>query len=105
MKHATVLPGDRLPPCYGVSADRAFYSSEEQYGRPGGADPGGGGGRRQPASGDRRFRVKAGVVSDRNADVMLVLDDNPRWLWPDRPRADPDDRGGEFLDRCGVGGA
>ena len=34
MNTATVAVGDRLPPCYGVSADRTFYSFEEQYGRP-----------------------------------------------------------------------
>jgi predicted 2-oxoglutarate/Fe(II)-dependent dioxygenase YbiX len=103
MNPATVLPGDRLPPCYGVSADRTFYSSEEQYGRPvvlilAGAD----------AAASLRpvidsFSSMLESFADRNTDVLLLLDDNPLWLWPDRPVLIRTIDCGQFLERCGVG--
>jgi predicted 2-oxoglutarate/Fe(II)-dependent dioxygenase YbiX len=104
MNSATVQPGDRLPPCYGVSADGTFYSSEEQYGRPAvlilaGADATAG---LRPLIDGISSRLE--LFADRDADVLLLLDDNPLWLWPDRPTPIRTIDGGQFLGRCGIGG-
>jgi predicted 2-oxoglutarate/Fe(II)-dependent dioxygenase YbiX len=103
MNSATVAFGDRLPPCYGVSADRTFYSFEEQYGRPAvlilaGADAAAG---LRPVIDGLSSRL--GSFVDRNADVLLLLDDNPLWLWGDRPAPKRTIDCGQFLGRCGVG--
>ncbi|WP_428488360.1 2OG-Fe(II) oxygenase family protein [Rhodopila sp.] len=98
-----VLPGDRPPGCYGMTTEGKFYSFEEQYGRPvililAGADavP-----KLTALFGD--FAASLATFSARNADVLLVVDDNPRRLFQgDGPPLRTVDCGG-FLDRCGVG--
>ncbi len=98
-----MLAGDKAPPCFGMDTERAFYSSEEQYGRPAvliliGTE----------AGSDLRpvidaFAAMAGSFASRNADVMLLLDDNPLGFWADRPASIRTIDCGAFLGRCGVG--
>lgn len=38
-----------------------------------------------------------------DTDVLLLLDDNPRWLWPDQPPPVRAIDCGDFARRCGVG--
>jgi predicted 2-oxoglutarate/Fe(II)-dependent dioxygenase YbiX len=103
MNAPPVLAGDRLPPCYGMSADHTFYSSEEQYGRPAvlilaGADV-------VPSLGAviDDFVSKRESFTNRNADVMLLLDDDPLRLGQDQRAQIRTIDCGQFLSRCGVG--
>ena len=96
-------PGDRVPACYGVTAERAFYSIEEQFGRPAvlilaGAEA-------LPALIPTIAAIARQVdaFAVRDADLMLMVDDNPTWIWPDgRPPLRTVDCG-DFLRRCDVG--
>ncbi|WP_158932197.1 2OG-Fe(II) oxygenase [Acidisphaera sp. S103] len=95
-------PGDRVPACCGMTAGRAFYSIEEQFGRPAvliltGAEalPG-----LSAAIGGIARCLDAFAV--RGADVLLMVDDNPAWLWPDDPLPIRTIDCGDFLRRCGV---
>jgi predicted 2-oxoglutarate/Fe(II)-dependent dioxygenase YbiX len=95
--------GDRAPACYGMSPGRVFYSSEEQYGRPSvliliGAQV-------EPSSIVGTFVPHLPAFSERNADVLIVVDDNPRHLFSAGLASIPVPvvDGGVFLSRCGVG--
>jgi len=100
-----VLLGDRAPACYGMTADRRFYSFEEQYGRTAvlilaGAD----------AEPDLRtivdgFSPHLDAFAARNADVLILVNDNPANLWGGNPPRVPTRTidCGSFLPRCGVG--
>jgi predicted 2-oxoglutarate/Fe(II)-dependent dioxygenase YbiX len=99
----TLLPGDRAPPCYGISADHTFYSSEGQYGRPAVLILAGTDAVLNLRPAIDAFASRLESFADRNADVMLLLDDNPRGLWPDRPTPVRTIDCGQFLGRCGVG--
>jgi predicted 2-oxoglutarate/Fe(II)-dependent dioxygenase YbiX len=96
--------GDRPPLCYGMSADRVFYSFEEQYGRPAVLILAG-------AKSERLPDVAGGLVSQlssfaiRNADVLILVADNPARLFGGR-LASISIRTidcGTFLSRCEVG--
>lgn len=99
------LPGDRAPPCYGMTADQRFYSFEAQCGRPAalvlaGAEalPG-----LRPVLDEFASRLDA--FASRGTDVLLLVDDNPAQLWqgsqpPGRLRAIDC---GSFLNQFGVG--
>ena len=97
------LPGDRVPACYGVTAARAFYSIEEQFGRPAvlilasaEALPA-----MMPVIADAARYVDA--FAARGADLMLMVDDNPSWLWPNGHPSVRTIDCGDFLRRCGIG--
>src|ERR1700761_5170000 len=95
-------PGDRAPACYGMAMDRRFYSFEEQYGRPVvlilvGAT----------AAPDLRpliddFAACEAMFTERNADVLLLVNDNPALLWPETSPPLRIIDCGTFLLRCGV---
>ena len=98
-----VQTGDRAPACYGVSAERAFYSFEEQYGRPvvlilagAGAVPG-----LLPVI--QAVSARPDLFEVRDADVLLLLDDNPSSPWRGDPPPIRTIDCGDFLSRCGVG--
>jgi predicted 2-oxoglutarate/Fe(II)-dependent dioxygenase YbiX len=88
-----------------MTVDRKFYSFEEQYGRPAvlllaGSD----------AVAESRPVIDGlaqhqAEFAARNADVLLLVDDNPRALWPDDPASVPLRMidCGNFLQRCGIG--
>jgi predicted 2-oxoglutarate/Fe(II)-dependent dioxygenase YbiX len=86
-----------------MGANRTFYSSEEQYGRPAvlimaGAD-------RVPGLGaviDGFVSRRESFVS-RNADVMVLLDDDPLRLGQAQRAQIRTIDCGQFLTRCGVG--
>src|SRR5271166_909592 len=101
--NAAVQSGDRAPACYGVSAERAFYSFEEQYGRPvvlilagAGAVPG-----------LLAVIVAVSACRDlfaaRDADVLLLVDDNPSSPWRGDAASIRTIDCGDFLGHCGVG--
>lgn len=98
-----VLPGNRVPPCYGMTADRAFYSIEEQFGRSAVLILVGSEALRglSPMIDDMARSVNA--FAARDADIMLMVDDNPSWLWPDGAPPVRTIDCGDFLLRCGVG--
>ena len=94
--------GDRAPPCFGMSTDRAFYSSEEQYGRPcvlilasSGAAP-------LPLV--STFAPRLNAFAKRNADVLIMVEGNPWRLFGEALSAVPIRivDSGTFLSRCGV---
>jgi hypothetical protein len=100
-----VQQGDRAPACFGMSIDRQFYSFEEQFGHPAvlilagvGAVPG-----LRPVIDE--FAACLPVFATRNVDVLLLVDDNPKVLWPGTLDSVPlriiDC--GTFLPLCGVG--
>jgi predicted 2-oxoglutarate/Fe(II)-dependent dioxygenase YbiX len=100
--HAAAQAGDRAPPCYGMSPGRVFYSSEEQYGRPCvliliGSQA-------APSSLVTEFAPRLDAFAQRNTDVLVMVDDNPRHLFGDNPAAVPIRivDSGAFLSRCGV---
>lgn len=95
--------GDHAPPFYGMTADRRFWSAEDQYGRPAvlllaGARAVGG---LTPLILD--FASRQGAFTGRNADVWLVVDDNPASLWPHEPAPIRIIDCGRLLLDCGVG--
>jgi predicted 2-oxoglutarate/Fe(II)-dependent dioxygenase YbiX len=100
---ATLLPGDRAPPCYGMSAEGSFYSFEEQYGRSAVLILAGASAvsRLRPAV--EAFASMLESFSSRNTDVLLLLDDNPLRIWPDRPAQIRTIDCGSFLGQCGIG--
>lgn len=100
---SVVQAGDRAPACYGMTDERAFYSFEEQYGRPvvlilvdarTGSSP--------PAV-IGEFIARLHLFAVRDADVLLVVNDNPSGLWPGGHALIRTIDCGRFLDRCGVG--
>jgi predicted 2-oxoglutarate/Fe(II)-dependent dioxygenase YbiX len=98
-----VQSGDRAPACYGMTDERAFYSFEEQYGRPVvmilvGAEAG----TNLPAL-IGEFTAHLHLFAARGADVLLVVNDNPSGLWPGGRALIRTIDCGRFLDRCGVG--
>ena len=100
---SAVQAGDRAPACYGMTDERAFYSFEEQYGRPvvlilTDADAG----RDLPAV-ISEFIPRLHLFAVRDADVLLVVNDNPSGLWPGGRALIRTIDCGRFLDRCGVG--
>ncbi len=101
--NAIVSAGDRLPPCYGMDSVQTFYSSEEQYGRAAvlilaGAEAVAG---LRPAIG--AFASRLDLFSGRNADVLLLVDDNPLWLCDGLAGGVRIVDCGAFLARCGIG--
>jgi predicted 2-oxoglutarate/Fe(II)-dependent dioxygenase YbiX len=103
MTSALLLPGDKLPPCYGIGSDRSFYVSEEQYGRPAALILAGAEAIPALFPLEAAFAAAIGAFADRGADVLLMLNDNPHWLWPGRSGVIRAIDSGQFLDRCGVG--
>lgn len=100
-----VLPGERAPACFGMAADRTFYSFEEQFGRPAVLILAGADAAADLAALVAGFTRDLAGFSERNTDVLLLVDDNPRALWPDqqtRPSLRTIDCG-TFLHRCDVG--
>ncbi len=98
-----IQAGDRPPACFGMTSDRTFYSFEEEYGRSvvlilAGAD----------AVGDLApvigaFAAARTAFLAQGAEVRLLVDDNPRRLFPAGPPALPMVDCGDYLARCGVG--
>jgi predicted 2-oxoglutarate/Fe(II)-dependent dioxygenase YbiX len=94
--------GDRPPPCFGMSPNRTFYSFEEQYGRPsvlvllGAAS--------QSARVVGSFVAQSNSFAARGADVLLIVDDNPKQLFGGALTSIPIRTidCGNFLSRCGV---
>jgi predicted 2-oxoglutarate/Fe(II)-dependent dioxygenase YbiX len=104
---APLREGDRAPPCYGMALDRSFYSSEEQYGRPAvlvliGSQAGPSGASPFIA---RRLLPHLPAFAERNADVLLMVNENPTRLFGDDLGSIPIRivDCGAFLSRCGVG--
>jgi predicted 2-oxoglutarate/Fe(II)-dependent dioxygenase YbiX len=100
---SAVQSGDRAPACYGMTDKREFYSFEEQYGRPvvliladAAAGPD------LPAV-IGEFTARLHLFAVRDADVLLVVNDNPSGLWPGGHALIRTIDCGRFLDRCGVG--
>jgi predicted 2-oxoglutarate/Fe(II)-dependent dioxygenase YbiX len=100
---ALITPGCRFPICYGVTAERTFFSTEEQFGRPavlilvdGDAFPG-------QLAVLEAFAANIPAFTARGADVILMVNDNPAWLWPGgHPALRMIDCGG-LLSRWGIG--
>ncbi len=96
--------GDRAPVCCGMTTDQQFYSFEEQFGRPVVLILAGAGtaGKVRPLVAE--FATLLPNFAARNADVLLLVDDNPQALWPIGLESVPlrvvDC--GEFLSLCGV---
>ena len=98
---ANLAIGDRAPSCYGVSPGRRFYSFEEQYGRPAlllliGAEAGAA---TQPVV--EALLACAEAFAAQNADVYLIVNDNPAAVLGPQPGIRAIDCG-DFLARCGV---
>ena len=100
-----VMPGDKAPPCYGMSPGQKFYSFEEQYGRPAvlvlvGADAG-----TRLAPMIDGFIAQHNSFLNRNTDVYLIVDDNPAFVLNSWGACLPIRAvdSGSFLGRCGVG--
>jgi predicted 2-oxoglutarate/Fe(II)-dependent dioxygenase YbiX len=100
--HAAAQPGDRAPPCYGMSPGRVFYSSEEQYGRPSVLILIGSQAAASPLV--TEFAPRLDAFARRNTDVLVMVDDNPRHLFGENLAAFPIRivDSGVFLSRCGV---
>jgi predicted 2-oxoglutarate/Fe(II)-dependent dioxygenase YbiX len=98
-----LVPGDKLPPCYGIGSDRSFYVSEEQYGRPAALLLAGSDSIAAMRPVAAAFAASIGAFGERGADVLLMLNDNPHWLFPDRPAVIRTVDSVQLLDRCGVG--
>ena len=99
---ASLAIGDRAPSCYGVSPGRRFYSFEEQYGRPAlllliGAEAGAA---TQPVV--EALLACAEAFAAQNADVYLIVNDNPAAVLGPQPGIRAIDCS-DFLARCGVG--
>ena len=97
-----VRPGDRAPPCFGMSAERAFYASEAQYGRAAVLVLIGAASNPTPVLAD--FVPHLESFCTRNADVLVMVDDDPARLLGAHPAATSFriiDCGG-FLSRCAV---
>lgn len=95
-------PGDRPPGCFGMTAERVFYSFEEQYGRPVvlilvGAEAVAG-----MAGLIQAFAAATAAFQARGADVLVLVDDNPYSLFGGDQPAFPTVDCGAFLGRCGV---
>jgi len=102
LESTLAAPGDRVPACYGMTAEGAFYSMEEQYGRPAVLILAGAEALTALAPAIADAARHASAFAARGADLMLVVDDSPSWLWPDsRPPIRTIDCG-DFLRRCGV---
>ncbi len=97
-----LLAGDHAPVCFGVAADGSFYSFEEQYGRPvvlvlAGADS-----RPAVSAAVRSIVRQQAAFAERDADVLILVDDNPALVWPGACPLRIVDTG-NFLVRCGAG--
>jgi predicted 2-oxoglutarate/Fe(II)-dependent dioxygenase YbiX len=101
-----VLPGQRVPFCYGLGADRRFYSFESQAGRPAAMILAS-----QVARGDllpllQEFARQSEAFASREADIVVLgTEDVVRGLAGDAadvPAIRMIDCGSGFLDRSGV---
>jgi predicted 2-oxoglutarate/Fe(II)-dependent dioxygenase YbiX len=93
---------DRVPACYGVTAEGVFYSVEEQFGRPAVLILVGIEAVRGLSSAIAEIARCLDQFAARDADVMLMVDDNPSRLWPSGPPPVRTIDCGDFLRRCGV---
>lgn len=98
-----ILIGDAAPPCFGMSSDGSFYTFEQQYGRPAVLILVG-----REAAGELPDLLAAmepcrTIFAARGADMLVIVDDDPRGLMDaSRQPVRAIDCGG-FLSRCGVG--
>jgi predicted 2-oxoglutarate/Fe(II)-dependent dioxygenase YbiX len=97
------LAGDRAPSSYGMSRGRMFYSSEEQYGRPSVLILIGS--RVRPPFVIDLFVPHLGSFAQRDADVLVMVDNNPTHLFGNDLASVPIRvvDSGIFLSRCNVG--
>lgn len=96
-----VLQGDHAPPCFGVCADRGFYSFEAQYGRPAILLLVGSESAQQAAPTIEALSITAEAIRDQGADLLLLVDDDPRKSGLSASTIRSIDCG-DFLHRCGV---
>lgn len=99
--------GTRAPGCFGMSSKRAFYSFEEQFGRPAVLILAGGETRNALAGVLDAFAGQLEAFADKGADVLLMVDENPALLLMPAHRDLPVRviDCGDFLRRCGMGPA
>jgi predicted 2-oxoglutarate/Fe(II)-dependent dioxygenase YbiX len=74
--------GDRAPPCCGMTTDQRFYSFEEQFGRSAVLILAGTGAVAKISSLVQEFAAFLPAFAARKTDVLLLVDDDPRALWP-----------------------
>jgi len=96
-------PGDRAPACYGVGTNGVFYSLEEQYGRAVVLILAGYAAAPKLSGLMAEFHACQASFGARDADVLLLVDDNPSLLGLGDGSAIRTIDAGDFLGRCGVG--
>jgi len=99
-----VQPGDALPFCYGMAADRRFYSSESQAGRPAVMVLIGHAAGLAADATIAALLCRADAFAERNAD-LVILGEEDMVRARRRDALSPArlvDCGGEFLKSCGV---
>jgi predicted 2-oxoglutarate/Fe(II)-dependent dioxygenase YbiX len=101
-----VLPGDRMPFCYGMTADRQFYSFEAQAGRPAAVILANAACLDDLARMVGDFARRSDALARHNADVLVLGDEDVVRALPDRLparcRIKVVDCGASFLAQCSV---